>query len=301
MNQSPDFLKPSYDNLTTDFVDHLSPKDAETVAIHMLAQSARMKEHGTILSWSEFNENPDLLVNRLLAKIIVGQFDRDPLQQITAENVAVLSIENSASYLAQELAIEVERSFKYSKPPRIIRARKLPRGESASPAMSEHKITVDVKPITAKDETRTLVASLPEDDTSLQQVKTIIVVDDFMATRSTLNGGIQMAVDLFSQFSDPHELLIIPTAALGKPEQARYKEARSGQAKIWNIITALDVHFGPSEDGGAYIQANGFGKLRMRRASAADFNRHTPDPEDSVSDKHPDQPSDPDDYLKREV
>jgi hypothetical protein len=275
MIQSPDILRLSYDKLTTEFVDRLSPKDAEMVAIQMLAQSARIKEHGTILSWSEFNENPDLLVNRLLARIIVGQFDRKPLQQITDKNIAVLSIESSASYLAQEIVSEVERSFQYSGPPRIIRARKLPRGESPSPAMSEHKITVDVQPITAGGETRTLVASLPDDDTSLQQVKTIIVVDDFMATRSTLNGGIQLAVNLFSQFSDPKELFIIPTAALGKPDQARYEETRSGQAVIWDTITALDVHFGPSEDGGAYIQANGFGKIPMRRAQASDFNGHT--------------------------
>lgn len=137
--------------------------------------------------------------------------------------------------------------------------------------MSEHKITVEVRPITARGETRTLVASLPEDDTSLQQINTIIVVDDFMATRSTLNGGIELAVKLFSQFSDPNELLIIPTAALGKPDQVQYEEARSGQAKIWGSITALDVHFGPFENGGAYIQANGFGKIPMRRAKASDF------------------------------
>lgn len=298
---SPDHLRPTEGKLTTEFVDRLSSKDAEVVAIHMLAQSARIQEHGTILSWSEFNENPDPLVNRLLARIIVGQFDRNPLQQMAPDNVAVLSIESSASYLAQELSLEVERSFGYPRPPRIIRARKLPRGEGSSPAMGPHKVTVDVKPITAKNETRTLLASLPDDDNSLARVKVIIVVDDFMATRSTLNGGVQLAENLFSQYTDPDELLIIPTAALGKPDQARYDNASSGHAKIWNSITALDVHFGPSEDGGAYIQANGFGKLRMHRASAADFDGQTPNPTDNAPPENKSQLTDPDTYLHREL
>lgn len=273
--QQPDKLKAPFDILTTAYVDRLSPKDAEKVAIHLLADSARMKEHGTILSWSEFNENPDPLVNQLLAKIIVGQFDRSRFQPQDADAVAVLSIENSAAYLALEVATEVARSFHFSKPPRIIRARKLPHGESPSPAMSQRKLAVQVKPITSGGEPRTLVASLPDDDMSLQQVKTIIVVDDFKATQSTLNGGIQLAINLFRQFHPEHELLIIPTAALGKPEQVKYEEMRSDRAEIWNSITALDVHFGPDpETGGAYIQANGFDKIPMRRASSADFNGH---------------------------
>lgn len=270
--QQPDYLKPSYDNLTIDYVDHLSAKEAEAVAIHMLAKSARIKEHGTILSWSEFNENPDPLVNRLLAKIIVGQFDETRFQHTNADAIAVLSIENSASYLALEVANEVARRFRYAKPPRIIRARKLPRGESPSPAMSDRRLAVEVKPITSGGETRILVASLPDDDTALQQVKTIIAVDDFKATQSTLNGGVQLAINLFGQFSHEHELLIIPTAALGKPKQVKYDKIRSGQAEVWDTITALDVLFGPDpENGGAYIQANGFDNIPMRRASAADF------------------------------
>lgn len=270
--QHPDHARPTYDNLTTEYVNHLSPKEAETVAIRLLADSARMKEHGTILSWSEFNENPDPLVNRLLARIIVGQFDRARFTQENPDTIAVLSIENSASYLALEIAHEIAKNFQYAKPPRIVRARKLPKGESPSPAMSERKLAVYVKPITSGGETRTLVASLPDDDTMLQQVKTIIVVDDFKATQSTLNGGVQLAINLFSQFSPVSELFIIPTAGLGKPDQVRYKETRSGQAEIQNCITALDIHFGPDpKNEGAYIQANGFEKIPMRRASAKDF------------------------------
>ena len=272
MTNAKEHHKFSPRELTTTFIESLSPKDAEQVAINMLAKSARIREHGKILSWSEFNENPDLLVNRLLARIIVGQFDRSRLQQSSADQVAVLSIESSASYLAIEMAKELERSFAYTRPPRIVRARKLPRGESPSPAMSTHKLTAEVRPITAGGEKRTLLASLPEDDGSLPLVRTVVVVDDFKATQSTINGGIELANGLFTGFSSGEKLLIIPTAGLGKPDQIIYNEAKSSQAEVWGCITALDVHYGPDPaTGGAYIQANGFARLPMARAKASDF------------------------------
>ena len=107
--------------------------------------------------------------------------------------------------------------------------------------MSQRKLAVRVTPITSGGETRTLVASLPDDDTSLQHVKTIIVVDDFKATQSTLNGGVQLAINLFRQFHPEKELFIIPTAGLGKPEQVKYEGVRSGHAEICDSITALDA------------------------------------------------------------
>ena len=261
------------DKLNSRFVDRLSPKDAEMVAVSLLARSARIKEHGTILSWSEFNENPDILVNRLLARIIVGQFDRGRLERSSPDQVAVLSIENSAAYLALQMVHELERSFRYPKPPRIVRARKLPRGESPSPAMSQRKLAVEVRPITAGGESRTLLASLPDDDEGIRMARTIIIVDDFKATQSTLNGGVELAINLFSQFTPAQDLLIIPTAGLGKPEQAIYNASNTTQAKVLSSITGLDVHFGPdTATGGAFIQANGFGRMVMSRATAADFN-----------------------------
>ncbi len=267
----PDHMGTPAHELTTETVDRLSPKDAELTAVRLLADSARVKEHGTILSWSEFNENPDPLVNRLLAKIIVGQLDAGHFRGRSPDTVAVMSIENSASYLALAMANEIARTFGYSRPPRLVRARKLPRGEQPSPAMSEQKLAVTVQPITAGGESRTLVASFPDDDAPLKRVDTVVVVDDFKATQSTLNGGITLAQNLFGKFTPAEDLYIVPVAALGKPEQIRYEREYAGGARVEPCITALDVRFGP-DDGGAFIQANGFGKLPMRRASAADFS-----------------------------
>lgn len=268
-----DILQATYENITSAFVENLTPRDAKIVAVQLLADSARIREHGTILSWSEFNENPSLLVNRLLAKIIVGQVDTQKLRHTSAESIAVMSIENSASYLASEVATEIERTFHLPKPPRIIRARKLPKGELPSPAMSARKLVVNVKPITAGGDSRTLVASSPDDDQVIQGIKTIFVVDDFKATQSTLNGGIQLAINMLSPYSDSHEIQIIPTAGLGKPDQIRYEETDSSKVDIWPSITGLDVHFGPDPtSGGAYIEVNGYGRIPMKRASADDFN-----------------------------
>lgn len=261
-----------YAELTSSIVEDLTPQDAERIVIGLLAENARVKEGGLILSWSEFNENPDPLVNKLLARMIVSQFDRETLAGLSASEFAVLSIENSASYLAMQLTEEMERAFHLSRPPRIIRARKLPRGESPSPAMSERKLAVTVHPITAGGEPRTLVASLPDDDQSLRGVRAIIVVDDFKATKSTLNGGIELGINLFNNFTDPRNLLVIPTAALGKPDQERYAQNTPTGSVVRETITAVDVHFwGDPQTGYAFIQANGFPQFVMQRATASDF------------------------------
>ncbi len=273
MNKGETLAVP-YADLTSDIVESLTPQDAERIAIGLLAENARVKEGGLILSWSEFNENPDPLVNKLLARMIVGQFDRQKLVGLAAWQFAVLSIESSASYLAMQLTEEMERSFHLSRPPRIIRARKLPRGESPSPAMSERKLAVTVHPITAGGEPRTLVASLPDDDQGLHRIRAIVVVDDFKATKSTLNGGIALGINLFSRFTDPKNLFIIPTAALGKPDQERYAHDTPTTAVVWDTITAVDVHFwGDPQTGNAFIQANGFEPVVMQRATASDFKR----------------------------
>ncbi len=263
-----------YAELTSDIVESLTPRDAERIAIGLLAENARVKEGGMILSWSEFNENPDPLVNTLLARMIVGQIDRETLSGLSAHQFAVLSIESSASYLAMQLTEEMEHSFHLSRPPRIVRARKLPRGESPSPAMSEKKLAVTIHPITAGGEPRTLVASLPDDDPGLQGVQVIVIVDDFKATKSTLNGGIELGINLFSGFTDPKNLVIIPTAALGKPDQERYAQNTPTEAVVWDTITAIDVRFWADlKSGNAYIQANGFEPLVMKRATAKNFSQ----------------------------
>lgn len=260
-----------YHDLTQEFVESLSPRDAERVVIGLIAERARVKAGGIILSWSEFNENPDPLVNRLLAKILVAQIDPSLLEGISASEIAVLSIENSAGYLASEVTHELARQLKLSKPPRIIRARKAENGKKPSPAMGELAAWVNVHPITSGGEGRTLVASMGDKD-DLKQIKVLIPVDDFRATGSSLNGGITLGLGLLAQAGvDTSTILVLPMSGLGKPEQETPVSGASNRA--FPVLTAVNVHFWADRDlGKALVSANGFAPHVMHNAHVSDFS-----------------------------
>src|SRR3989338_5240752 len=154
--------KIEYRNLTEEFVRSLSATEAEEVIVGLLAEKARVKEGGVILSFSEFNENPDPLVNRLLARILVSRINPEILEGVRAEEIAVLSIENSAGYLASEMTRELQERLHLTRPPRIIRARKSPDGKLPSPAMGEYLAHTTVTPITSQGVPRHLIASMSD-------------------------------------------------------------------------------------------------------------------------------------------
>lgn len=266
-----------YLDLTEETVERCDAKQAEEIVVGLLAERARVKEGGIILSWSEFNENPDPLVNRLLAKILIAQIDSSLLDGVTASQIAILSIENSAGYLASEITHELARQFHLTKPPRIIRARKSENGKRPSPAMGEYSAHVTVHPITSGGESRTLVASMAE-KSDLKNVRVLIPVDDFRATGSSLNGGIDLGLRLLEQAGiDTSIVLVIPMAGLGKPEQEQERETHTKRARMIGALTAADVHFWADTDvGHALIQTNGFPPYIMHNASVTDFSTKTP-------------------------
>lgn len=261
-----------YVDLTQDIVKKCDAKTAEEIVVGLIAERARVKEGGIILSWSEFNENPDPLVNRLLAKILIAQVDPQLFSGIPASEIAVLSIENSAGYLASEITHELARQFRLSKPPRIIRARKTSNGKKPSPAMGEYVAQVNVHPITSGGESRTLVASMTEKQ-DLEKIKILIPVDDFRATGSSLNGGIDLGLQLLEQAGlDISTILVIPMSGLGKPEQEQERATHSGNARITDALTAVDVHFWADRSiGSALVQINGGPPYRMQNATVDDF------------------------------
>ncbi|MDP1722296.1 MAG: hypothetical protein Q8L37_03735 [Candidatus Gottesmanbacteria bacterium] len=260
-----------FHDVTKELVDQCDAREAEKIVVGLIAERARVKEGGIILSWSEFNENPDPLVNRLLAKILVAQIDPKFLEGVTAAEIAVLSIENSAGYLASEVTHELARQLKLSKPPRIIRARKAEGGKKPSPAMGGHTAWVDVHPITSGGQPRTLVASMADTD-DLKNIKVLIPVDDFRATGSSLNGGVNLGLGLLEQAGvDISTILVLPMAGLGKPEQER--AIHSSNHRAFTVMTAVNVHFWADRDlGHALVQANGFPPHIMHNASVADFS-----------------------------
>lgn len=264
-----------YIDLTGDLIEQCNATMAEEIVLGLLAERARVKNGGIILSWSEFNENPDPLVNRLLARILIAQIDSQTLSNITAEQIAVLSIENSAGYLASEITHELESQLGLRKPPRIIRARKTTNGKRPSPAMGEYIAQVNVHPITSGGEPITLIASMTEKK-DLEKIKVLIPVDDFRATGSSLNGGIDLGLQLLQQADlDLSTVLVIPMAGLGKPEQEQGRATHSGNAIIMDALTAVDVHFwADREHNRALIQVNGFPPHVMHNATASDFSTH---------------------------
>lgn len=261
-----------YRYLTEEYVHSLSPIEAEEVVVGLLAEKARVKEGGLILSFSEFNENPDPLVNRLLARIIVSRINPEIFEGFHTEKIAVLSIENSAGYLASEVTRELQERLQLARPPRIIRARKSPDGKVPSPAMGEYQAHTTVTPITSQGVPRHLIASM-SDGEDLKRLKVIIAVDDFLATGNSIRGGIDLALQLMRQSgADLEKITIVPVAGLGKPEQATDQPLHSSDVRIEPIATAVDVRFWPDHNTGqVLIQANSFQPYVMHNATIGNF------------------------------
>jgi hypothetical protein len=145
---------------------------------------------------------------------------------------------------------------------RMIRARKAANGEVPSPAMSDFRTGVEVYPITANGGSRWLMASLEKED--FGNVDFVFVVDDFMATGDTLRGGVVLAQSLLSP------RLIVPMAALGKPEQ--YIGNGFKGSEVLPSITAMEVRYWPDEQRGQVMMCvNNGSALVMERASLVDF------------------------------
>jgi hypothetical protein len=258
-------------NLTTKQVLGMTPKQAELALVEIISQEATIKKGGKILRFSSFNENPDPLVNLMLARILIGKIDIKLIKEFDPNQVAILSIENSASYLSTEIVLELERQLKWKRPPCIIRARKSMTNKAPSPAMGEYLAATQVYPITSPEEAKHLVASMPDTE-SFRNVRVYIVVDDFRATGHTLIGGIELVRQLISQNGIPAKsITVIPMAALGKPEQLDKDNEEADGLKIKPVVTAVDVHFWAEPSGCAMIRANGFAPMKMRKATARDF------------------------------
>ncbi|OGG08589.1 hypothetical protein A2154_00575 [Candidatus Gottesmanbacteria bacterium RBG_16_43_7] len=264
----------TYDQLTTAYVDKLDRYQAQRLALQLIAERGVIKDHGKILSWSDFNENPDPLINMLLARILVDKIDRKYLYNHAASQIAVISIENSAGYLASEVSRQVERVFNLYRPPRIIRVRKSTDGSLPSPAMGEIIAHTTVTPITSNNIPRHLVGSISKVDVPyFLNTRSLLAVDDFKATGDTLRGGIELGFELLNKAGIPTaDLTVIPLAGLGKPQQYEMISVSTRGARILDSITALDVHFWPDRSQGkVFIEANGDGPLVMERARIENF------------------------------
>jgi hypothetical protein len=272
-NRQFDLMKIGYQDLTTNLVEQLSAQDAEIYAYALLADLATVKEGGIILSWPQFNENPNIELNRLLARIMVSRMDEKLFDGKNAQEIAILSIENSAPYLSGAIAMEVQRRFALDRAPRVIRARKTLPNKVPSPAMGEHTFWEQVQPITAGGETRTLVASYTDEDDDLKKVNTLIISDDFGATFSTLKGAVKLGIRMLSELQgDACDITIIPTSALTKPEQATQSIDHGTNAYVSEVVSALAVHFWPDyEMGHVMISVNGFEPKAMKKASITRF------------------------------
>lgn len=252
------------------------------MAIELTAQMASVRGGGKILSLSEYNENPDLLLSELKARVLVSRVDKKSAFKHLGEGqfnilpkgnrVAILSIESSASYLSVMVALELARELHLDRPPRIIRVRKSEDGGPPSPAMGDFTIKETVYPITAGGKPRYLVASFSKKE-DLQTIRTIFVVDDFLATGSTLNGGVRLGLELMRKIGAPEsELTFVPMAGLGKPDQEKRTSPIKTTATLHKTITALDVYFGLDPDSKQpIIKANGFGAYFLQNATRADF------------------------------
>lgn len=251
-------------DLTYAQVRDMSPVVAEKVLLAILAERATVTGGGQILRWSEYNENPDPLINRLLAKLLISKMNPSWFDDLDYREIVVFSIESSAAYLAVELSFEVMRAFAFARPLRIIRARKSEHDQQLSPAMHSDRRSVEVEPITAGGGTRHLTASFPQ-HRDFAQVKVVIVADDFKATGSTLLGGVTLA----DQLVQPQR--IIPVAAMSKSWQSSIPFGTS--RKIEEPLVALDVkYWWDTTTNQGFISANNLAPLVMKQVKKTDFD-----------------------------
>lgn len=250
-------------DLTYAQVRDMAPATAEKVLLSILGDRATVSGGGQILRWSEYNENPDPLINRLLAKLLISKMNPNWFEGLSYQEIVVFSIESSAAYLAVELSFEVMRAFAFQRPLRIIRARKSETEQSLSPAMNTERSTVDVEPITAGGGTRHLTASFPH-HSDFANVKVVIVADDFKATGSTLYGGVRLADSLV------HPQRIIPVAAMSKSWQSSIPFEFSTQVET--PLVALDVKYWWDEvTGKGMISANSLPAVVLSQVKQTDF------------------------------
>jgi adenine/guanine phosphoribosyltransferase-like PRPP-binding protein len=248
-----------YDTLSRADIDGLPPNKAVEVLTQLLAERATITGNGTILRWSEFNENPDLLINELLARILVANIPKSLLGTRAWQEMTIFSIENSAAYLSTALAYELCDVAGLARPVRLVRARKVGGGSFASPAMGEHVFETTVTPITAGGKSRILRSSVT-DLHDMDSVSLVLVVDDFKATGSTLSGGVLLAQQMFGMDTD-----ILPMAALGKPQQET--EHFDFGSRVLPVMTALDVAFWVNKRAGSVMLAvNNGAPVEMVRA-----------------------------------
>lgn len=250
-------------DLTYTQVRDMAPTTAEKILHSILAERATVSGGGKILRWSEYNENPDLLINRLLAKMLINRMNPEWFDGLSYKEMVVISIESSAAYLSVELAFEVMRAFCLSRPLRIIRARKTELQQSSSPAMNSNMYIEEVEPITAGGGKRHLTASLPN-EADFSAVKLVMVVDDFRATGSTLDGGIRLAKTMF------HPKRIIPMAAMGKSWQA-HADTDFGTG-VDQPLVGLDARFWwDKKENKALISVNDLAPLPLLQVKKEDF------------------------------
>lgn len=252
----------TYTSISSRSIANIPSAQAEDILASCIADKATISGGGKILRWSEFNENPDPLINELLSNILVAKADLD--HGITSWNqVVIMSIENSASYLASALAYELAEKLRLGRPVRIIRARKVGSGSTASPAMGEHQVSASVTPITSGGQSRQIVCSVT-DDTDFADTKLVFVVDDFKATGSTLQGGVDLAKQLFPAAT------IVPMAALGKPDQETI--SLKDDEQVTPVLTALDVSFHPDHEHQVVaLEVNGINSRTISHADIAQF------------------------------
>jgi adenine/guanine phosphoribosyltransferase-like PRPP-binding protein len=260
--------------LTRDVISDLTPPQIESELAYLISKRGRIRGNGQILAFSEFNEDPDLLVNIMLAKILISKINPSMIVNLKSSNIVVMSIENSAAYLASAVAFELETKYNLDRPPRIIRARKTPDGHPPSPAMGEIQTMASVVPITSNHQPRYLIASIP-DSKEIKDTQILVIVDDFKATGDTIRGGIEIGISLLEKCQvSSRTITIIPMAGLGKPDQEQKKLYRYKNAKICSTITALNVKFWPDwKTKKALIQTNNFQPQIMHNASAGNFQK----------------------------
>jgi hypothetical protein len=126
--------------------------------------------------------------------------------------------------------------------------------------MGENQYSVSVKPITLQaGESRWLAASF-SDPAEVDQITHAILVDDFRATGSTIDGVKQnIVMPMFPQLEHFEAM-----AALGKPSQEKIRGSK--------VETALDVSFWADRERNiALLQVNNGPIYKMHKASVEDF------------------------------
>lgn len=214
---------------------------------------------GFILRLVPFNLEPDILLNKLVAKGLGYKLKQlvPEISRLPSSEVAILVPETSGSYLGFAVADVIREEFQMD----TQSIHRIRRGQPSVVLGNDPIASREIIPITSSNgETRTIYARIPAD--SVRNKKRLaVIVDDVEATRATMKGSGEITNELF-----PNLEQIIYMSVFAKQHQIT--EQLGGRSASLVVIKNFTWH---DDVGQAILEVEGHKPRILKQVTPADF------------------------------